>query len=178
MVKDIKNKNTLPVYFFHGEESFYIDYLSDLIEKGVLSDEEKAFNQTIVYASDVELTQVIQLCKEFPLGSEKKVVIIKEAQTYRENQWEIFDSYLSNIQQSTILVVNFKHKKFDKRKKVYKSLDKNKWIFESTKLYDNQVPNWISSQIDELGLTIDQKSIMMLAEFLGTDLSKITMFLN
>lgn len=173
MVKDIKNKNTLPVYFFHGEESFYIDYLSDLIEKGVLSDEEKAFNQTIVYASDVELTQVIQLCKEFPLGSEKKVVIIKEAQTYRENQWEIFDSYLSNIQQSTILVVNFKHKKFDKRKKVYKSLDKNKWIFESTKLYDNQVPNWISSQIDELGLTIDQKSIMMLAEFLGTDLSKI-----
>lgn len=157
----------------HGEESFYIDSLTDLIEQSVLTEEEKAFNQMVVYAKDVEMKELVSMCKEFPMASEHKVVIVKEAQIYKPNDWEYFEKYIENIQPTTVLVVNHKYKKLDKRKKLHKLLAKQNWIYESSKLYENQIPSWISSHCKQMNLSIDQKSIMMLIEFLGTELSKI-----
>lgn len=173
IVKDIKNNQVLPVYFLHGEEPFYIDKLSEFIENTLLDESEKVFNQTIVYANEINSKELISLCREFPLGSNRKLVIVKEAQHYRNSDWEHFKLYFQNIQSTTVLVIEHKYKKLEKWKESSKILEENRWIYESKKLYDNQIPNWILNECEKLSLQIDQKSIAMLVEFLGNDISKI-----
>ncbi|MDR3273535.1 MAG: DNA polymerase III subunit delta [Flavobacteriaceae bacterium] len=173
LVKDIKNKQFLPIYFLEGEEAFYIDKVSELLGNNVLSEEEKAFNQNIIYGLETDLDQIISLAKQFPMGAERQLVIVKEAKNLPFDKSEAFENYVKNPQISTVLVVNFKYKTLDKRKSVSKLLAKNGFLFTSIKLYDNQIPAWIGSLCQSLGLEIDEKSKALLAEFLGNDLSRI-----
>ncbi len=172
IVTDIKKGNIKPIYFLMGEEAYYIDALSKFIEDTILSEEEKGFNQTIFYGRDVKIEDIVSTAKRFPMMAERQVVIVKEAQDLSRTIDDLA-SYIENPQPSTVLVICYKYKKLDKRKKIYKSIAKNGVIFESKKLYDNQIPDWIRRVLVEKGYTISPKASQMLVEFLGTDLGKI-----
>ena len=172
IVDEIKSKNTKPIYFLMGEEAYYIDKISDFIENNVLTEEEKGFNQMILYGRDVTVDDIVGNAKRFPMMSEKQVVIVKEAQDLSRTIEKLAD-YAENPQPSTVLVICYKYKTIDKRKKLAKTIAQMGCLFESKKLYDNQVSDWINSVLRGRGYQIEPKAAHMLVEFLGTDLSKI-----
>ncbi len=172
IIKDIKNKKIAPIYFLSGDEPFFIDQVSKTIENEVLTEDEKGFNQSILYGNDVEMSAVIGMAKQFPMGAERQVVIVKEAQ-HLSRAIDQLESYAENPQPSTVLVFNYKGKTLDKRKKLYKTLQKNSVLLETKKFYDNQIPDWIESTAKELGMELENKSKFMMAEFLGADLGRI-----
>ena len=172
IINSIQNKDLQPVYFLMGNEPFYIDRLANEFSKNVLSDEEKELNQVIFYAKDVSIEEVINESKQFPFGSKKRIVILKEAQQIKNI--ELLDSYLNNPQSSTILVICYKGKSIDKRKKFGKNLAKKCVIFESNKLYEDKIPSFILNYINDNGYTINNKATVILAEYMGSNLSKIS----
>lgn len=172
IISDLKAKKYAPVYLLHGEEGFFIDKISQYIEKNVLSESEKAFNQIVMYGKDVDSTQVIDNARQYPMMSERRVVILKEAQAM--NKIDSLDSYVNNPSQQTILVINHKYKKLDGRSKLTKSIKKTGVVFEAKKMYDNQVAPWIVSNVSKRGAKIDSNAAQIMAEYLGSDLSKIS----
>ncbi len=172
IVTDIKNGNIKPIYFLMGEEPYYIDRISEFIDKNVLAEEEKGFNQMVLYGRDVTIDDIVANAKRFPMMAERQVVIVKEAQDLSRTIEKLAD-YVENPQPSTVLVVCYKYKKIDKRKKLYKVVAKNGVIFEGKKLYENQVADWIRRVLGGAQYNIEPKAAQMLVEFLGTDLSKI-----
>jgi DNA polymerase-3 subunit delta len=180
IIKDLKNRKYKPIYLLHGEETYNIDLVSNFIENKLLSDAEKGFNQTVLYGKDTDIMTVLNASKRYPMMADYQVVLVKEAQ---DMKWGNDDndkkginpllSYLENPLTSTILVFCYKYGKFDKRKKTYKAIEKNGLIFESAPIYDSKVPAWIESFISEKGYKINQQASLMLAEYLGNDLSKI-----
>jgi len=177
LVADIKKGNLKPIYFLMGEEAYYIDTFSKFIEDNVLSEEEKGFNQTVFYGRDVKIEDIVSTAKRFPMMAERQVVIVKEAQDLARTI-DNLASYAENPQPSTVLVICYKYKKLDKRKKIYKAIAKSGVIFESKKLYDNQIPDWIRRVLASKGYSISPKASQMLVEFLGNDLGKISNELN
>ncbi len=155
-----------------GEEPYYIDRISEFIEKNVLREEEKGFNQMVLYGRDVAIEDIVSNAKRYPMMAERQVIIVKEAQDLSRTI-ENLASYAANPQPTTVLVVNYKYKKIDKRKALYKAVNKIGIIYESKKLYDNQVADWIRRVLSAKNYTISPKAAQMLVEFLGTDLSKI-----
>lgn len=172
IVNDIKGGNIKPIYFLMGEEPYYIDKLSDYIEQNVLSEEEKGFNQTVLYGRDVSIEDIISTAKRYPMMAERQVVIVKEAQDLTRTIDKL-ESYAEKPMPSTVLVFCYKYKTLDKRKKMTKLLDKTGVVYESKKLYENQVGDWIKRVLSGKSYSIEPKANAMLVEFLGTDLSKI-----
>ena len=172
IVSDIKSGKIKPIYFLMGEEPYYIDKISDLIEDTILDEAEKGFNQTVLYGRDVTIEDIVGSAKRFPMMAERQVLIVKEAQDLSRTI-EKLTSYAENPQPSTVLVINYKYKKLDKRKKLYKAVDKIGLIYESKRLYDNQVADWIRRVLSGKKYQVEPKAAQMLVEFLGTDLSKI-----
>ncbi|RED49431.1 DNA polymerase III subunit delta [Seonamhaeicola aphaedonensis] len=172
LVTDIKNRNLKPIYFLMGEEPYYIDKISDFIEENVLTEEERGFNQMVLYGRDVTVEDIVGNAKRFPMMAEYQVVIIKEAQDLSRTI-EKLASYAENPQPTTVLVVNYKYKKIDKRKALFKAIKKTGVVYESKKLYENQVADWIRRVLSPKSYSITPKAAQMLVEFLGTDLSKI-----
>ena len=177
IISKINNKVYSPVYFLMGEETYYIDLISDLLENKVLSEEEKSFNQTILYGKDTTAEEIISVCKRFPMMSKFQLVIIKEAQDLL-SKIDGLINYLLNPMHSTVLVINYKYKTLDKRKKIYKAIQKFGLILNSKKPYENQVSTWILNKLNEDNYTIDLKANQMLVEFLGGDLKMINNQLN
>lgn len=155
-----------------GEEPYYIDVISSYIEKNVLTEDEKGFNQMVLYGRDVTVEEIISNAKRYPMMAEKQVIIVKEAQDLSRTI-ENLVSYADNPQPTTILVICYKYKTLDKRKKLAKLIDKTGVLFDSKKLYDNQVPAWITRLLASRGHTITPKAAQMLVEFLGNDLGKV-----
>ncbi|MTE25483.1 DNA polymerase III subunit delta [Winogradskyella ouciana] len=173
LVGAIKKGDIKPIYFLMGEEAYYIDKISDFIEDNVLDEAEKGFNQMVLYGRDVSIDDIVSNAKRYPMMAEKQVVIVKEAQDLSRTI-EQLAKYAENPQPTTVLVINYKYKKIDKRKALYKALNKHgSVVFESKKLYDNQVPDWIRRVLKGQGYDISPKAAQMLVEFLGTDLSKV-----
>jgi len=170
IVNDIKAGNIKPIYFLMGEEPYYIDKLSDYIEKNVLSEEEKGFNQTVLYGRDVSVEDIISTSKRYPMMADRQVVIVKEAQDLSRTI-DRLESYAENPMLTTVLVICYKYKTLDKRKKTTKLLAKSGVVYESKKLYENQVGDWIKRVLAGKKYTIEPKASAMLVEFLGTDLS-------
>jgi len=141
IVTDINNGNIKPLYFLFGEESYYIDAIASHIEKNVLQEEEKGFNQMVLYGKDVTIDDIV--------------------------------SNAENPQPTTVLVICYKYKKIDKRKKLYKTVKECGVVFESKKLYENRVPDWIRKHLQAKGYSISHKAAILLSEYLGTDLSRI-----
>lgn len=177
IVTDIKQGNIKPIYFLMGEEPYYIDKISEYIEENVLSEEEKGFNQVVLYGRDVTIDDIVSNAKRYPMMAERQVVIIKEAQDLSRSIENLL-SYVENPQSSTVLVICYKYKTLDKRKKLFKIIEKSGLLFESKKLYENQVGDWIRRVLAGKGFSIEPKAALMLVEFLGTDLSKISNELN
>lgn len=187
---DLKRKIFKPVYFLSGEEAYYIDVISDYIENNALSESDREFNQNVVYGKDTDLGTILGLAKQFPMMSDHQVVIVKEAQNIKElnkksaddddggsssnsSVTQAFLNYLKAPLSSTILVLCYKYKTIDKRSAIGKALQKNSVYIESNKLYDNKLPEWITSYVKQKGHAINPKAAFMMAEFLGNDLSKI-----
>lgn len=181
LIKDLKNRKFKPVYLLHGEESYYIDKLSNYIEANVLNDAEKGFNQSILYGKDSDVMTIVNSAKRFPMMSEYQVLIVKEAQDLKWGKDSDDDkkggdpmlNYLENPSPSTILVICYRNGKFDKRKKTYKAIEKKGIVIESAPIYDNKVPGWIDEFVGEKGYTIDARAGALMAEYLGNDLSKV-----
>ena len=172
IINDIKAGNTKPIYFLMGDEPYYIDKLTDYIEKNLLSEDEKGFNQMVLYGRDVSIEDIISSAKRYPMMADRQVVIVKEAQDLSKTI-DALEKYAENPQPSTVLVMAYKYKTLDKRKKLPKLIEKCGILFESKKLYDNQVGTWISKVLQPKGYHIEPKATAMLVEFLGTDLSRI-----
>lgn len=172
IVNDIKSGVIKPIYFLMGEESYYIDKLSDFIEQNLLSEEEKGFNQTVLYGRDVTVEDIISAAKRYPMMAERQVIIVKEAQELIRTIDKL-ESYAENPMPTTVLVICYKYKTLDKRKKLTKLLAKSGVVYESKKLYENQVGDWIKRVLAGKKYAIEPKASAMLVEFLGTDLSKI-----
>jgi DNA polymerase-3 subunit delta len=178
ILADIKKRAFKPVYFLHGEESYYIDFIADLLEKVVLTEAEKGFNQTILYGKEVDMLTIISTAKRYPMMSDFQLVIVKEAQNIKFGKGDTkdadpFASYLENPLKSTVLVFCHKYGSLDKRLKIAKAIEKNGVLFESKKLYDNQVSEWAMNFVGTKGFKLDTKAGAMVAEYLGNDLSKV-----
>ena len=172
IINDIKAGNIKPIYFLMGEEPYYIDKLSEYIEDNILTEDEKGFNQTVLYGRDATIEDIDSTAKRYPMMAERQVVIVKEAQDLAKTIDKL-ESYASNPMPSTVLVICYKYKTLDKRKKWVKLMEKVGVVFESKKLYENQVGQWITRVLQGRGYSIEPKANAMLVEFLGNDLSKI-----
>ena len=190
LVRDIKNKIYHPVYLLQGDEAFYIDKISDLLETSVLDDMEKEFNQTVVYGRDLEAADMVSIAKRYPMMANYQVVLVKEAQDFKALMGRKSDdddnekddepaeknpliNYLNNPLKSTVLVFCVKYKTLDKRGKIYKALEKNGIVYESKKIYENKVPEWIEKYLAEKNFKIAPVAAKLMADHLGTDLSKV-----
>ena len=173
IINDLKAGNIKPIYFLMGEEPYYIDKLTEYIENTILSEEEKGFNQTIIYGRDTTIEDIISNAKRYPMMAERQVVVVREAQELSRNIDKL-ESYAENPQPTTVLVFAYKYKTLDKRKKLVKLIAKHGVLLESKKLYDNQVGAWINKLLQGRGYSIEPKANAMLVEFLGNDLSRIS----
>ena len=172
ITNDIKNGLIKPIYFLMGEEPHYIDKLTEFIENNILTEEEKGFNQMIMYGRDVSIEDIIGAAKRYPMMAERQVIIVREAQELVKTIDKL-QAYAENPQPTTVLVFAYKYKTLDKRKTVVKSIQKHGLLFESKTMYENQVGTWISKVLKGKGYQIEPKATLMLVEFLGTDLSRI-----
>ncbi len=173
IIKNIKNKVFHPVYLLHGEEDYFIDKICKAVDDSVLTADEKEFNQTVVYGRDIDVKTLIAMAKRYPMMANHQVILVKEAQNLRNI--DEFAAYVLNPQPTTIIVLCHKHSKVDGRKKLAQTLKKQKFvIFESKKIYDNQVPRWIEDYVKGAGYSIRPESAMLLAENLGSDLSRVS----
>lgn len=172
LVRNLKNRTYAPVYFLMGEEDYYIDRISDYILDTVLTETEKEFNQTVLFGMDTDINTVINAARRYPMMSEHQVVVVKEAQNLKN--LENLTYYLQKPMPSTILVLCYKHGVLDRRKKIVAEIEKNGVLFESKKLKDSQLPGFISTYLKRKKIEIEPKASEMMAEFVGTDLSRMT----
>lgn len=171
IIGDLKKKKYAPVYFLSGEEPYFIDQICEFAEKNILDETEREFNLQVLYGRDIDVQTVISEAKRYPMMSDRQVVIVKEAQNIRNI--EDLESYVTNPLDSTVLVICYKYKTLDKRKSFPKTLSKKGVLFESKKLYENKVPDWINAYLKEKNYSASPKSTQLLTEYLGADLGKI-----
>lgn len=176
IMQDLKNRIYHPVYFLCGEEPYYIDEISRIIENHVLEESERDFNQTIVYGRDVSAEEIISMAKRYPMMASHQVVVVKEGQNL-ENIENLLP-YIEHPLESTLLVIHFKYRKVDNRKKFFKVVKDQGVLFESKKLYGNQVEAWIREYVESRGYGITPKAELMLKDFLGVSLTKIVNEVN
>lgn len=172
ILRELRSKQYRPIYYLMGEEAYYIDLISDYIMDNVLTDMEKEFNLSVVYGADVDIATVINAAKRYPMMSEHQVVIVKEAQSIRNI--DELSYYLQKPLRSTILVMCHKHGVLDRRKKLAAEIEKVGILFESKKLKEAQLPAFITSYMKRKGVDLEPKATSMLADFVGTDLSRLT----
>ena len=176
ILQNLKKKIIHPIYLLQGEEPYYIDELSNYIEKNVLTDAEKGFNQTVFYGKDSNAMTITESCLRFPMMAQKQVIIVKEAQSLAKI--EILASYAEKPLASTVLVLNYKYKNLDSRTKLAKSIKKHGVIFTSEKLKEWKLPNWIDSYLAKRDFTITPQAAQLLTSYLGADLGKVVNELN
>ena len=173
IMKDLEARKFVPVYYLMGEESYYIDRIADYIAEHVLQPEERDFNQTVLFGSDVTASQIADTAKRYPMMAEYQVVIVKEAQNVK--QTEPLEKYLKAPLKSTILVMCHKNGTIDGKKKGYlKAIQEAGVLFESKKLKDRELPAFIERYLGAKNKQIDAKSTQMISDNIGADLSRLT----
>ena len=181
IIKDLKARKFKPLYLLQGEESYYIDQVVDYLERNVLNEGERGFNQTILYGKDTDMATILNAAKRYPMMSEYQLIIVKEAQDLKwakETEGagkgaEVVLNYFEKPLPSTILVFAYKYGNFDKRKKIYNAIMSNGVVFQSDPVRDYKLMPWIEAHIKEKGYQIAPQAAALMAEYLGTDLSKI-----
>lgn len=171
ILSDIHKRNFKPLYFFMGEEPYYIDLLTDAIIKMALDENERDFNQTIVYGADTNASAVINQAKRYPMMAQRQLVVVKEAQRLENIENLLY--YVQKPLMSTILVINYKNGTL-KNKKLLAEIEKSGIVYESRKVYENHLPAFINNYVAAKGITIETKAVSMLADFIGTDLSRLS----
>ncbi|HLK30282.1 MAG TPA: DNA polymerase III subunit delta [Puia sp.] len=171
IITNWKKKVFKPVYWFEGEEEYYIDKLVDYAEHHILSEAESSFNLSVFYGKDADWASVVNACRRYPMFAERQVVLLKEAQQMRDI--DKLEPYIDNPLSSTVFVVSYKEKKVDGRSKLAKLLKEKGEMFTTKKMYDNQLPEWTSELVQSKGYTISQRALMLLVDHIGNDLSRI-----
>lgn len=171
LLKSIKNKEYQPIYFLHGEEPYYIDQIVDCCTQSILSESEVSFNLSILYGKEITCQNILDECKQYPMMAPYRVVIVKEAQSL--SNLEGLESYILNPVPTTILVIAYMHKKLDMRSSIAKIIAKKAIVFESTKIRDDKISQWISAELKSRKISFEEGVPDLLAEYLGNDLSKI-----
>ena len=178
IIKDFKAKKYAPVYFLHGEESFFINNIVTLFENELLDESQKSFNQYILYGKEVDINQIISTARKFPMMGDQQLIVVKEAQEIKDLKKsegiEVLIHYLKTPVPSTILVFAYQHKSLDKRSKLSKVLTKTTVMMEAKKMYDNQIGSWIQNYLDTKSLKMSKKGIMMLSENIGNNLQRLS----
>ena len=173
LIEELKKGVFKPVYLLTGEENYYIDVVSNYFEEEVIDPSLRDFDQTVMYGRDVDMATVVSTVKRYPMMSPVHLVLVKEAQDIDIRQWDRLAAYLQQPSDRSVLVLCYRHKKLDKRTAVYKAIDKVGVVYESPRIYDNQVPSWILREVAAHGYTITDKAAAMMAENIGVDLGKI-----
>lgn len=163
--------NIAPVYYLMGEESYYIDRLASFIADTVLKPEERDFNLITLFGPETDTHTIVQAALGFPMGADKQVVMVKEAQALKDI--EQLEPYLKQPQPSTVLIICHKNGTLDKRKAVGKLIEKVGVLYESTKLRDYQLPNWIRDYLRRRKVGIEPQAEAMMADFVGPDLNRM-----
>lgn len=171
ILSDWKKKAFRPVYWLEGEESYYIDQVMNYAEHHILSEAEAGFNLTVFYGKDAGWADIVNACMRYPMFAERQVVLLKEAQQMKDI--DKLENYIANPLASTIFVVSYKEKKVDGRSKLAKLLKEKGELLSTKKMYDNQLPEWISNLAASKGYSLSQKSLMLLTEHIGNDLARI-----
>ncbi len=171
IIQSIRKKQYKPVYFLHGEEPYFIDAISDVIEHEILDEGMKSFNQVVLYGKDVDSMTVVDNARRYPMMSPIQVVIVKEAQNM--SSLTQLQKYIESPLSSTILLIAHKHKKLDGRSAFAKSLTKHAVVFESKPLYENQIPDFIRNWLKDNKMSIAPPALDLMVEYLGMDLGKI-----
>lgn len=172
-IANIKAGKPSPIYLLHGEEPYYTDVVSDYIEHHVLNEAQRGFDQTVLYGKDTDFSTIINTAKRYPMMSDYQVVIVKEAQNLDWKNDELFQRYAEQPTPTTILVLAYKFGKFDKRKKLYKLIEKAGTAIESAKVYDNKIAGWATAYLEDKGRKIHPQAAAMIGEYLGNNLSKV-----
>ena len=172
LLKQIKSGTFSPVYLLHGEETYFIDELEAAIQANALQEHERAFNETILYGKDTEHLQVVDAARRFPMMADRQLILLREAQDMRSLKQ--LESYAAKPAPTTVLVISHKHKKLNASTKVFKNIKANGVVFEAKALYDNKIPAWINGYLKGKKYSIEPSASQLLAEYLGTSLSKIT----
>lgn len=166
-----KKREFRPLYWLEGEEDYYIDMLVQYAEHQILPESEASFNLTVFYGKDAEWPNVVNACRRYPMFAEKQVVLLKEAQQMKDI--DNLEAYFENPSATTIFIVAYKGKTYDKRTRLYKVISKQAEVFQSAKLKDEAVHGWIIQYVKSRGLNISDQSATLLEEHLGNDLSRI-----
>ncbi len=168
----IRAKNLSPVYLLHGEEGYFIDQLVKEFED-ILPDDEKEFNQYVLYAPQVEMLSVVDICRRYPMMADRQVVILKEAQAVRADQLDRLAKYVADPSPQTVFVICSRGATA-KGKQLLAALKTSKAVvFESKKIPDYQIGTHISTLIKDRGLSVAPKALEMLKEYVGNDLSRL-----
>ena len=172
-MRELKDGKYRPVYYLHGEESYYIDKIADYIAEHALAPEERDFNQTVLFGSDVNASLIADAARRYPMMAERQVVIVKEAQNIK--QTDALEKYMKTPMPTTVLVMCHKNGKIDGRKREYvKAIQQAGILFESTKMKEKDLPNFIVNYLQGKGASIDPKSTQLIADAIGSDLSRLT----
>lgn len=172
LIQNLKKKIIHPIYLLQGEEPYYIDIISDYIEKNILTDAEKGFNQTVFYGKDSNPVTIAESSMRFPMMAARQVIIVKEAQSLPKI--EVLSSYAEKPLESTVLVLNYKYKNLDSRTKLYKAVKKIGVVFTSEKIKDYKLPAWIENYLEQRDFSITPQAAQILVAYLGTDLGKVS----
>ncbi|GGB80503.1 DNA polymerase III subunit delta [Dyadobacter sediminis] len=177
ILKEIRGKKFKPLYFIHGDEPYYIDAIADELEKRVVPEAEKGFNQFIIYGKDTDLTGVLGYARRFPFMAERQIVIVKDANKLggieQKEQQARLEDYALNPAASTVLVLCF-HANADERKSFIKAIGTHGAVVQSKKMYDNKLPDWVAAFCQQEGVKISPKAIQMLVDNIGNDLKRLS----
>lgn len=175
IIANLKAGNYAPVYLLTGEENYAIDCVSDYFENNVIDEAFRDFDQTVLYAGETRMVDVIGAAKRYPMMSPVQLVLVKEAQNYsKKEEWELLADYLESPQPQTLLVFCYRHKSLDKRSRAYKQINSKGVVLDTKALRDYEVPNWILGYVTEKGYQITQDAASLLSQHLGTNLGKIS----
>jgi DNA polymerase-3 subunit delta len=177
ILKEIRSKKFKPLYFIHGDEPYYIDAIAEELEKRVVPESEKGFNQFVLYGKDTDLTGVLGYARRFPFMAERQIVIVKDANKLggieQKEQQARLEDYALNPVPSTVLVFCF-HANADERKSFIKAINTHGAVVQSKKLYDNKLPDWVAAFCQQEGVKISPKAIQMLVDNIGNDLKRLS----
>ena len=171
IIADWKKKNFQPLYWLEGEEEYFIDKVMDYAEHHILTESEASFNLSIFYGKDANWADVVNACRRYPMFAERQVVLLKEAQQMRD--MDKLESYVENPLASTVLVVSYKEKKLDARKKFTKLVKVKGFLISTKKMYDKELPGWTQELLQSKGLSATQKALALLVDHIGNDLKRI-----
>lgn len=173
IIQDAKNGVFAPIYLLMGDEQYYLDLVCDAIVKFALDDNCRDFNQSIYYGADATADSVTSDAMSYPMMSDRRLVVLKDAQFMNDSEMELVAGYAADPMESTVLVILMRRASADKRKSLYKNISKNGIVLESSALRDYEVSGWIDSHFEARGLKIAPDASKLMAEYAGTDLSKL-----